>query len=85
VSPDGHGCAISLDTTLHCWGSFYGPRGGHGTWNGTYLQVATGRSLTCAIRGDGTLMCLGETRRLWEGGGKRSPDPETQFSEISAQ
>jgi hypothetical protein len=68
VSPSGHACAVGISGDLHCWGSFYGARGGHGSFNGTFLQVAAGDHITCAIRVDGTLFCFGENQRLWSAG-----------------
>lgn len=83
VSSDHHACAITIDGKLTCWGSVVGPKGGVHTWEGDYIQVATGHHLTCAIRMDGSLHCIGEHRRLWAGLG--APPKDTLFSEISAQ
>ena len=95
VASDGHACGVTSAYALVCWGSFVSPQGGEQLWNGTFLQVATARHLSCALRGDGTLMCLGESRRLWSGqpmrGRRDLPPPpsvprkDTQFAEISAQ
>jgi len=98
LGEDGHGCGITGEYRLVCWGSFVGGvEGGLTFWNGTFVQVAASEGLTCAIRGDGTLFCVGEARRLWTGkplkgsphlaGSSFPPTPprDTQFSEISAQ
>jgi hypothetical protein len=95
VASDGHACGVTEGYRLVCWGSFVSPQGGEQVWNGTFLQVATAQHLSCALRGDGTLMCLGESRRLWSGqptrGKKDLPPPpavpkrDTQFAEITAQ
>ena len=95
VASDGHACGVTEAYSLVCWGSFVSPQGGEQAWNGTFLQVATAQHLSCALRGDGTLMCLGESRRLWSGQptrGKRDLPPpppvprrDAQFAEITAQ
>jgi hypothetical protein len=95
VAGDGHACGVAADYSLLCWGSFVGPTGGTATWPGTYLQVAASESLTCALRADGTLFCVGEARQLWSGKAVRGrgdlapppppPPKSAQFSEITAQ
>jgi hypothetical protein len=94
VAADGHACGIAADYRLWCWGSFIAPAGGSSSWNGTFVQVAASEGVTCALRGDGTLKCLGEERRLWSGRPTRGahdaaprapPARDAQFSEISAQ
>ena len=97
VSPVGHACAITVSGALRCWGSLYGPGGGEGVVNGTFLQVAAGDSVTCAVRSDGTLLCFGERRRLWAGraavgagaagntalSSPGGPPEDTTFAEVS--
>jgi len=95
VAGDGHACGVAADYSLLCWGSFVGPTGGTAAWAGTFLQVAASEALTCALRADGTLFCVGEARQLWSGRpvrgrGDLAPPPppppkSTQFSEITAQ
>ena len=94
VASDGHACGIATDYRLWCWGSFISPAGGSSSWNGTFVQVAASEGVSCALRGDGTLKCLGEERRLWSGRPTRGahdvalrspPSRDAQFSEISAQ
>jgi len=94
VAADAHACAVGADFRLWCWGSFISPAGGARAWNGTFVQVAAAEGVSCALRADGTLLCLGEERRLWSGrrergaaaGDERPPPPrDAQFSEISAQ
>jgi hypothetical protein len=95
VADDGHACAIAADFRLWCWGSFVSGAAPQ-SWNGTFVQVAAAEGVTCALRADGTLFCLGEARRLWSGrptrGAARAgekerlpPTRDTQFSEISSQ
>jgi alpha-tubulin suppressor-like RCC1 family protein len=96
VSPRGHACAITLSGGLKCWGSLYGPTGGEGSFNGTFVQVSAGDRFTCAIRASGTLFCIGEERTLTYGGlvdvnegGQQqqqvtAPSPDTSFLEITA-
>jgi alpha-tubulin suppressor-like RCC1 family protein len=98
VSPRGHACAITLSGGLKCWGSIYGPSGGEGTFNGTYVQVSAGDRFTCAIRASGTLFCFGDERTLNYGSvqaqiqnngeeGQQqmtAPLPDTSFLEITA-
>ena len=93
VSPRGHACAITLSGGLKCWGSIYGPSGGEGSFNGTYVQVSAGDRFTCAIRASGTLFCFGDERTLnygvsefLENGEQQmtAPSPDTSFLEITA-
>ena len=83
VSPaGGSACAVALKGHLECWGALYGPHGGQGRINGTFLQVAVGPLATCAVRAAGTLQCFGDERRLWRSAG--APAPTTPFVEVSA-
>ena len=83
VSPaGGSACAVALKGHLECWGALYGPHGGQGRVNGTFLQVTVGPLVTCAVRAAGTLQCFGDERRLWRSAG--APEPTTPFVEVSA-
>lgn len=95
VAGDHHACAVRSDYRLVCWGAFVSPTGGEVAWNGTFLQVAAAEGVSCALRGDGTLFCVGERSRLWSGrpvrGSRDLPLPlpppppiTTQFAEVSA-
>lgn len=86
VSPAGHACAIDARAALVCWGSGMGAGGARGappwrSWNGTFVAVSAGSLVTCAVRADGTLYCLGETDRVWSGG---APARGAFFSEAAA-
>lgn len=47
-------CAIAADGTVECWGNGLSP-----TPEGTFLQVAVGRTFTCGLREDGQVECWG--------------------------
>lgn len=66
-----HGCAVSLDETLWCWGLGHNGRLGLGTLDNHsspvevsdlsgVIQVSVGDSHTCAIKSDGTAWCWGD-------------------------
>ena len=78
-------CGIRTDGSLWCWGQSYGPvpvRVGSDTW----LQVDSGATHTCAIKGAGmdnqTLWCWGnQNNGGWLGVGDTNPRiPPTQVS-----
>ena len=57
---DTHGCKLSADGQLACWGD-----NTHGQANpppGTYTDIAVSRNYSCAIRSDGRVACWGEER-----------------------
>lgn len=77
LSRTGRACAIGVDSKLYCWQ----PGAPVQSWNGTYLQVASGRGVACAIAADATLFCVGEVGRLWNS--KGAPPRDTQFEELT--
>lgn len=76
-------CALDSDGALVCWGGMVGPQGGTYRQAGPYAQLAAGSAVTCAIRLDGGLDCLGEASRAWAAA--TAPSRRTRFREVSAQ
>lgn len=77
VGPGATSCAVDVFGRLHCWGtSFGGKKGGSSVWEGPFVAVSSGSHIICAVKGDGSLFCLGESHELWPNGTPSFPVTE---------
>ena len=64
----GHICALRMDGTVHCWGTFVRgvtrPYPSDELPEGTFTQIVAGNDSSCGIRSDGSALCWNDGQRL---------------------
>jgi len=54
-----HGCALSTDNDIHCWGNKSSGGAWPNIWPGKYVEVSAGGLHTCALNTTGGIVCYG--------------------------
>ena len=73
---DTHGCKLSADGQLACWGN--DTHGQASPPPGTYTDIAVSTNYSCAIRSDGRVACWGDNTD-----GRTTP-PAGQYTDVTA-